>query len=91
MNVNKIVRVGLLCTLTTSYTAMFAQRFVDVVPDEAGQIGALNRAIDGDTTATGERIEPENTIYRLERGATYRLNLAIRNAGFPLVIEAAKG
>ncbi|MEO1051878.1 MAG: T9SS type A sorting domain-containing protein [Bacteroidota bacterium] len=64
-----------------------AQRIVDVAP---GEFGALNNAIDGDTTATGERQDP-NTTYRLERGATYILNGSIEHSGFHLIIEAADG
>lgn len=88
-----MMRFSLICFSLFLFLspALLAQRYVDVDPDVAGAIGALNRAIDGDTTATGERVDPLNTIYRLQRGATYRLNLAVRNAGFPLTIEAAEG
>jgi len=53
--------------------------------------GTLNDAIDGDTTATGERNDPENTVYVLERDGFYLLNGSIENSGWPLRIEAAEG
>lgn len=66
-------------------------RIVNVPPDETGEIGSLNQAVKSDTTSSGERIDPNNTVYVLERGATYRLNLALINTGFPLRIEAEAG
>ncbi len=62
-------------------------RIVDVAPG----VGTLNEAIDGDTTETGERISPENTLYRLERDGFYLLSGSISNSGYPLRIEAAEG
>ncbi|HDS08334.1 MAG TPA: T9SS type A sorting domain-containing protein [Bacteroides sp.] len=64
-------------------------RYVDVAPG----IGTLNEAIAGDTTATGERNDPLNTVYRLQRGpeAYYGLTGSISNDGFPLTIMAAEG
>lgn len=64
-------------------------RYVDVVPG----IGTLNDAINGDTATTGERIDPENTVYRLQRGPTayYGLTGTISNSGFPLTIVAEDG
>ncbi len=64
-------------------------RYVDVDPG----IGTLNTAISGDTAATGERNDPENTVYRLQRGNTayYGLVGSIENSGFPLTIVAADG
>jgi hypothetical protein len=64
-------------------------RYVDVDPG----IGSLNDAISGDTTETGERIDPENTVYRLQRGeqAYYGLTGSISNSGYPLTIMAAEG
>jgi hypothetical protein len=63
-------------------------RYVDVAPG----LGTLNEAINSDTTDLGERIDPENTVYRLQRGneAYYLLEGSIENR-FPLVIEAAEG
>ncbi len=62
-----------------------AQRYVDVEPDDSGEIGALNNAINGDAGAD------ENTIYRLKRGGKYFLNGAIINNALPLKIEAEQG
>jgi len=61
-------------------------RYVDVTPG----FGTLNTAIDGDTTATGERVD-DATIYRLERDGIYLLNGSIVNDGYPIIIEAAEG
>lgn len=47
-------------------------------------IGALNEAIHGDTTQTGDR---KHTVYKLQRNAQYILTEII-NADFPLVIVA---
>ncbi len=64
-------------------------RYVDVAPG----IGTLTDTIKGDTTELGERIDPENTVYRLQRGdeAYYGLEGSISNSGYPLTIEAADG
>lgn len=64
-------------------------RYVDVDPG----IGTLNDSIKGDTTALGERIDPDNTVYRLQRGneAYYGLVGSISNSGYPLTIVAADG
>ncbi len=64
-------------------------RYVDVLPG----LGTLTDTIKGDTTALGERIDPENTIYRLQRGdqAYYGLYGSISNKGYPLTIVAADG
>jgi hypothetical protein len=64
-------------------------RYVDVPPG----IGTLNDSIAGDTTANGERIDPLNTVYRLQRGeqAYYGLEGSISNSGFPLTIVAEDG
>lgn len=61
-----------------------------VISVEQG-IGSLNDAINSDTTETGERIEPENTVYELERGGYYLTNGIISNNGWPLRIRAAEG
>ncbi len=47
-------------------------------------MGALNEAIEGDTTAAGERI---HSVYKLHRGTQYILTEII-DADFPLVIVA---
>lgn len=64
-------------------------RYVDVDPG----VGTLNDSIAGDTTGNGERIDPENTVYRLQRGpeAYYGLTGSISNSGYPLTIMAAEG
>ena len=64
-------------------------RYVDVLPG----LGTLTDTIAGDTTDLGERIDPENTIYRLQRGdqAYYGLYGSIENSGYPLTIVAADG
>jgi FlgD Ig-like domain len=64
----------------------FAQRIVNVSPG----VGTLNEAVDGDTTATGERNEPPAT-YVLERDGLYLLNGTISNDGYHLIIKAADG
>ncbi len=51
---------------------------------EGQPLGALNEAIHGDTTATGERA---HTVYKLQRNAQYILTETIQ-ADFPLVIVA---
>lgn len=61
-----------------------------VISVEQG-IGTLNDAVNGDTTATGERNEPENTVYELERGGYYLTNGIISNSGWTLRIRAAEG
>ncbi len=68
-------------------------RYVDVIPG----IGTLTDTIKGDTIMEGEnmgdRIDPENTVYRLQRGdqAYYGLEGSISNSGYPLTIVAADG
>jgi len=62
-----------------------AQRTVNVDPG----FGTLNTAVDGDTTSTGERVDP-NTVYVLERGGIYLMNGSIENR-FPLTVVAADG
>jgi hypothetical protein len=64
-------------------------RYVDVAPGPA----TLTDTINGDTTELGERIDPLNTVYRLQRGteAIYLLDGSISNDGYPLTIEAAEG
>ncbi|HCR18059.1 MAG TPA: hypothetical protein DIU35_11300 [Candidatus Latescibacteria bacterium] len=63
----------------------FAERTVVV---EQG-FGTLNEAVDGDTTASGERVDL-NTVYVLASGGTYLLNGSIENR-FPLTIVAEDG
>jgi len=65
---------------------LYGQSIVNVTPG----FGTLNEAIDGDTTAAGERNDL-NTIYVLESGGIYLLNGSIENSGYPIHIEAAAG
>ncbi len=64
-------------------------RYVDVDPG----IGTLNDSIAQDTLANGDRNDPENTVYRLQRGpeAYYGLTGSLSNSGYPLTIMAAEG
>lgn len=64
-------------------------RYVDVAPG----VGTLNDAIAADTLGDGERNDPENTVYRLQRGneAYYGLTGSISNSGYPLSIMAVEG
>ncbi len=61
------------------------------VPDriDGVALGAINKFIHGDTTATGERNNP-NRVYRLSREKIYFVNDAIRNHDFHLTMIAAK-
>lgn len=63
-------------------------RYIDVAPG----IGTLNEAINGDTTATGERIDPLNTVYRLKRVEDiYYISELIENIDYPLTVVAEDG
>ena len=79
----------LFAALTFHFGELSAQRYVDVPPGR----GTLNAAIAGDTLGDGSRNDPENTIYRLQRGpeAIYLLEGSISNSGFPLTIMAEEG
>jgi len=57
---------------------------------EPGAPGLINETIMGDTTATGERNDP-NTMYVLKRGATYLYTARIENDGYPLWVVAEEG
>jgi hypothetical protein len=65
-----------------------AQRTVNVAPG----LGTLNDAIEADTLPNGDRNDPENTVFLLERGleAYYGLEGTIENSE-PLNIAAAEG
>jgi hypothetical protein len=68
---------------------LMAQREVEIAPTE---FGILNKVIDGDTTATGERVDL-NTVYVLERGTDkyYLLDGSIEN-DYPLhIISRGEG
>lgn len=69
-----------------------AQRTVIVLPTDGPTpgFGALNWAIDSDTTETGARVD-SNTVYVLKRGATYILNGSISHTGYHLTVVAEEG
>lgn len=70
---------------------VYAQRTVIVEPDNyPAEVGALNVAIEGDSTATGERVD-ENTIYILRKDGVYWLDATITGTGYPIHIEAEEG
>ena len=52
--------------------------------------GTLNMAVRDDTTATGDRVDP-NTWYVLKRGGTYLLNGSVENRGYHLRIRGERG
>lgn len=62
------------------------QRIVEV----PSGFGTLNDAVQGDTTATGARVD-SNTVYVLERNGRYLLNGRLRHSGYHLHIRAAEG
>ena len=75
------------CALALALAApALAQRTVTIEP---GPPGTLNNTIAGDTTATGERTDP-NTEYVLRRGAVYIYNSQLR-ANYNLTIRAEDG
>ena len=84
---NFIILVAFVLLLGFATNSIAQSRVINV---EQG-VGTLNDAIDGDTTATGERFEPENTVYVLERGGYYLTNGIISNSGWTLRIRAAEG
>ncbi len=87
MHRRNITFVGLaIVALCITAPQVSAQTIVQVAPG----FGTLNLAIDGDTTATGERNDPE-TIYELERDGLYLLDGSIEHEGFHLTIVAAEG
>ncbi len=49
----------------------------------------LNDVINGDTTATGERVRMDR-IYELERDGIYLMSADVRNDGYALVIQGAE-
>lgn len=91
LNSNKLL--GYLSKLLLTATVILfasniaiAQRTVNVEPG----LGTLNQAINSDTTASGERVDP-NTVYVLERGGYYALEGSIQNRGYHLSIVAEEG
>ena len=79
--------VGLSALLLSLLSlGVLAQRIVEVPQG----VGTLNEAVDGDTTATGERIDL-NTVYVLERDGVYLTTSSLENRDYPLTIVAADG
>jgi len=75
-----------LTVILSMFQTIEAQRYVDVEPDNfPAEIGSLNRTIENDTERT------EDTIYRLQRGATYWTDARIINEGFHLRIHGEEG
>ncbi len=71
-----------------TFTTNAQVRYVDINPG----IGTLNNAINGDTTDTGDRIDPENTVYRLKRVEDiYYITALIQNLEYPLTVVAEDG
>ncbi len=81
-----VVPLACLAILLGVSQSSFGQRTVEV-PQGAG---TLNETISGDTTATGERVDP-NTVYILERGGTYITYGSVEHSGYHLTIQAAEG
>lgn len=88
-----LVLSTLLMVLMISSTMLYAQTqskgdtlIVGPLNSQSEPLGALNEAIKGDTTATGERL---HKVYKLVRGEQYILTEVIQ-ADFPLIIVADK-
>ncbi len=85
-----LATVAVLMALGSSLSAQTESRgdtlLIGPLNSDGEPLGALNEAILGDTTATGER---QHKVYKLQRGAQYILTEII-NADFPLVIVADK-
>lgn len=83
----KIVQILMyLIVLMMIHMSVTAQDIMDIPPLDAEGVPALAYTIIGDTTATGERNNPDR-IYRLERGGIYVLTATII-ADYPLRIIA---
>lgn len=87
VNYRRVLELVFVILVLTLPSKVYAQRTVLVEPSS---FGALNIAIDSDTTATGARVD-SNTVYILRRGATYLLNGSVENRGYPLKIVAEDG
>lgn len=68
------------------FSKVFAQNELLVLADS---VGALNNAINGDTTESGDRIP--NRVYVLQRNRVYKTSGEIQNPGFHLRIKAEDG
>jgi hypothetical protein len=71
---------------------LIAQEDIIVIDGGASNGGKLETTINGDTTATGERVNP-NRIYELKRGQIYFMHAPINvdNLGGTLTIRAEAG
>jgi len=91
INFNKLLKMrklSIIILLQTLFLSQIqAQREVVILPDS---VGALNNAILGDTTASGQRIDP-NTVYILKRNGIYKTTGEIQNRGYKLTIKAEQG
>jgi len=74
--------VVLLCLLVSFTTPLFAEKVLDP------NANFINVLIKGDTLANGKRAD---SVYILQRGATYYTQGYIQNIGFPLTLKAAQG
>ena len=79
-----------LLTLAFVVLGFFVLSAQDELVVESTAVGSLNDAIFGDTTATGERVNP-NRIYVLRRGTPYLLSGSIRWSDFNIHIKAEEG
>ena len=79
-----------LCTLSVLLLwAVCAIGQNELIVESTG-VGSLNEAIFGDTTATGERANPDR-VYVLRRGTPYLLSGSIRWSDFDIHIKAEDG
>ncbi len=83
----KFLLIAIALFFMVSLAAYAQQDTLDVAPGYE----TLNIAVEGDTTATGDYLNP-NRVYRLQRGEVYLLNGSIYGVkGGPVRIVAAKG
>ncbi len=79
-----LVMLAFFCLLSMDAVA---QRTVIIPPN---QPGALNTMINGDTTATGARVD-SNTVYVLQRGGIYPYTASVENSNYHLTVVASEG
>lgn len=89
MNILKIMKqlFTLIILLLFVSAVIVAQ---DELVVEAGPAGTLEQAIFGDTTETGERMNP-NRVYILRRGTPYLLSQTLRWGDYKVNIKAEEG
>lgn len=85
MKVKRNFLLFVVLVLALSFVQINAQREVTITPG----FGTIGTTIFGDTTATGERVDP-NTVYILERDALYILDGEF-SPTFPVTMVAAEG